>query len=166
MRRFAGVVAGFVVPAILVGCGAGSGRVCTMIGARVGVGLDVEAPLAATVTGASLRICWDGGCQAAAITLAPATAATAQSCSGTDPDDACQASAAPTGGLTGFADMSKLPKKPVQVTVVLRGTSEDQVFDQRITVTPKGVFPNGPDCGEGGPQAHLMVVGGRLRERS
>lgn len=150
----------------LTGCGLQPGKPCTAVAARVGVGVQVEPPLADRVNYATLRMCWDGSCQTLTMALDRVTQADSQGCSGTDPDDVCHARAVPTGSLAGFADMSKLPKKPVQVTVVLRGTSEDQVFDQRITVTPKGVFPNGPDCGEGGPQAHLLVVGGRLHERS
>ena len=63
-----------------------------------------------------------------------------------------------------MAVLTALPKRPVQVTVVLRGASGERVLDHRITVPPKGTFPNGPRCGEGGPQAGVIVENGELRE--
>jgi hypothetical protein len=160
------VAAGLVALVALAGCGMETGKPCTLIGARVGVGLRVEPPLATRVSDADMRICWDGGCQAPTITLDPATSAGPQSCTGTGPDDTCGVSAVPSGGLVGFADMANLPRRAVQVSVVLHDSSGKRVFDQGLTVTPKDVFANGPGCGAGGPQAHLVVTDGRLRERA
>lgn len=167
MRSHARIAAGLVALVALAGCRMEAGRPCTLIAARVGVGLRVAPPLATRVSDADVRICWDGGgCQDRTITLDPDTTAGLQSCTGTAPDDTCGASAVPTGGLVGFADVNDLPKRPVQVSVVLHDASGKRVFDQELTMTPKGVFPNGPDCGEGGPQAHLIATDGQLRERA
>lgn len=129
-----------------------------MIGSLVGIGLDVEPPLGKRVERATMRVCWDGKCQTPKLTLRPATtAAPASSC--------CGASAAPTGGKHGFAEIPKLPKQEVRVDVVLYDDAGKRVLAQQVRVTPKATYPNGKDCGEGGPQAQLVVADGKLRER-
>lgn len=166
MRRHVGVAAGFAAMAILAGCGLEPGKACPALAALVGVGLEVAPPLADTVDHATLTACWDGGCQTHAVGLEQATAADSQGCAGADPDDTCYASAVRIGDLAGFADIRDLPKRPVLMTVVLHGRAGKPVFDQRLTVTPKAVYPGGPECGEGGPQARLVVAAGRLSERA
>lgn len=152
---------------VLGGCGsaASSGRPCTEIAAAVGLALDIRPPLAAKVADATMKVCVDGACRTPEIHLAPTTKAGKQTCSGNDPDDTCGVSVVRTGGKYGFAPVPGLTKRPARVSVVLRDGSGKRLLDQRIVVTPKAVFPNGPHCGEGGPQAGVIVENGRLRER-
>jgi hypothetical protein len=105
-------------------------------------------------------VCQNGTCRPAEVRLAPSTTTRPGGCAG----GVCSGSAVRTGGRQGFADVPGLAKSPVRVTVELRGTSGDRVLDRTVTVTPKGVFPNGPRCGEMGPQASLVVADGELRE--
>ncbi|RAY13849.1 hypothetical protein DPM19_19135 [Actinomadura craniellae] len=150
----------------LAGCGSGvqsGGKACTAIGGLTGIGLDVAPSLAAGVERASLRVCWDGACHTPELRLDPATSAAPQTCTGTGPDDTCGASVVRTGGLTGFAMVPDLPKRPVQVTLKLHGSGPEPALDRSLTVTPRGSFPNGPDCGEQGVQARLTAEDGRLR---
>jgi hypothetical protein len=146
---------------VLGACGSGvhAGRACTDVGAASGVGLDIAPPVAARVARASMTVCHDGACRTSAVLLTPSTTARPEGCSG----GACGALAVPTGGRHGFGDFPALPKRPVRVTVVLRNTSGRRLLDQSVTVSPKGVFPNGPHCGEAGPQARVVVTAGRLR---
>ncbi|MBC6469887.1 hypothetical protein [Actinomadura alba] len=152
----------------LTACGSlgRSGRECTMVGTPVGVGLEIEPPFAAKVASATMKVCWDGTCRTlSSIHLSPSTKNGPGSCTGTGPDDVCGVTAVPTGGQHGFGAAPGLPKRPVEITLVLRDASGGRVLNQRLTVTPKGAFPNGPECGEGGPQAGVVVTDGRVRER-
>ncbi|MEU8267534.1 hypothetical protein AB0B89_10225 [Sphaerisporangium sp. NPDC049002] len=158
-----------LVVACLAGCGgtAPSGRPCTLIGTRVGVALLVEAPLAAKVKRATMRVCWDGSCHDAELVLAPSTVSvpTPKTC-GSDPGETCGALLTPDGGSQAFGDVPGLPKKAVRVGVALFDDQGASVLDREIEVTPKGAFPNGPDCGEGGPQAGVVADETGLRERA
>jgi hypothetical protein len=168
LHRTARIAGALAALGALTACasGAQSGRPCTMILARVGVGLDIEPAFAAAVSSATMKICWDDVCRSPDPHLAPSTTAVPQTCSGDAPEDTCGASARRTGGLNGFGEAPGLPKRPVRVTVVLRDAAGKRLLDQRLTVTPKGVYPNGPHCGEGGPQTKLVVRDGRLAERA
>ncbi|MER6951656.1 hypothetical protein ABT294_47330 [Nonomuraea sp. NPDC000554] len=153
MRRLAVIVA---AAAMLTGCGSEPPHPCTLIGTPVGVGLTVEAPLAAKVRSATLEVCWDGSCRRPRLELFQGSRAGEQTCSG----DTCSAVAVPTAEKQGFADVAGLPKRLVEVRLTLRGARGASLLDRTVRVTPKGRFPNGPECGEGGPNAMLTVDGG------
>jgi hypothetical protein len=137
--------------------GSGGGQTCTAIGPLVGVGIDLQPAAAAKVSDATVVACWSGACVTRAVELRPSTAAGPETCTG----DNCSVRAAPTGGKQGFADLPGLPSAPVRLTVKLAGFA-----DQTLDVTPKLSYPNGPDCGAGGPQAQVVVDDtGRATER-
>lgn len=142
---------------VISACGmsAGSGeQACTEIGTPVGIGLEIEAPLAAKVTKATVEACWDGTCRTSELELFPSTAPAHTTCVG----DVCSADMKPTGGKNGFADLAGLPETPVKITLELTG-SGGTVLQRTLEVTPRMQFPNGPDCPGGGPQAQLTVSG-------
>ncbi|GAA4368868.1 hypothetical protein GCM10023088_18270 [Actinomadura verrucosospora] len=150
----------------LAACGSGSdgaGRPCTMIGSEAGVNLVV--PDGSRVAAASLRACWNGTCQDPRIELAPTSKAVSTGCDGDGPDAVCGASASPDGGKSGFARLPGLPKEPVDITLKLRDAKGRTSLTQRLDVTPKATFPNGPHCGEGPPQVVLTVANGRVTVR-
>jgi hypothetical protein len=122
------------------------------------VRLEIRSPLAVRVGRATMRICHDGACRTYAVALAPSTTTRPGGCAG----GVCSGQAVPTGGRQGFAEVSGLPKEPVTVTVVLRDASGGRVLDRTLAVTPKGVFPNGPRCGEAGRQAGVVAADGKL----
>jgi hypothetical protein len=137
--------------------GPGGGRICTAIGTPVGVGIDLQPAAAAKVSDATVVACWPGACVTRVVGLRPSTAAGSETCTGGN----CSMRAVPTGGKQGFADLPGLPSAPVQFTVKLAGFA-----DQTLDVTPKLSYPNGPDCGAGGPQAQVFVDDtGRATER-
>ena len=125
----------------------------------VGIGLTVPAAQAAGVSGATMKVCWDGRCVDRDVTLMPSTEPVDPTCTGTAPADNCSARMTSTGALNGFADVPGLPAKPVQVTVVL-GTQPPRSLD----VTPAYASPNGPDCPGGGPQAQLVTTASSLHQ--
>ncbi|WP_236789340.1 hypothetical protein [Amycolatopsis sp. GM8] len=136
---------------VLAACGtqAGApGQPCTGIGTPVGIGVQIAPAVAARfMDTTSLDACWNGSCHTYQVQLHAATAAAETSCTGTGPDDACTAHMRETGGKTGFATIPDLPAAPVQATFA----------GETVTVTPKLLYPNGPTCGGGGPQASLTV---------
>ena len=146
---------------VVAGCGSssGPGAECGLVGAPTGVRLEIRPPFAARVARATMKVCHDGSCRTSEVRLAPSTTTRPGGCAG----DACSGSAVRTGGQYGFADVPGLAKSPARVTVKLRGASGDRVLDRTVTVTPKGVFPNGPRCGETGHQASVVVADGALR---
>ncbi|WP_067461735.1 hypothetical protein [Actinomadura macra] len=153
---------------VLTACGSdspGTGRPCTLIGSLPGVGVDIRPPFAARVASASLRVCWNGTCRRPRIELSPSSTSVSTGCDGGELDAACGASASPDGGKTGFARVTGLPKKPVRIFLVLRDARGRKLLDRRVGLTPKPSFPNGPHCGEGDPQAGLVVAGGRITVR-
>jgi hypothetical protein len=149
-----------VALSVLAACGspARSGAQCSLVGGRTGVRLEIRPPLAAEVGRATMKVCHDGACRTSAVPLDPSTTTRPGGCA----DGVCSGEAVRTGGRQGFAEVPGLPKKPVTVTVVLRDDSGDRVLDRTLTVTPKGVFPNGPRCGEAGRQAGVVAADGRL----
>jgi hypothetical protein len=152
----------------LSACGTGAfseGPPCTLIDARQGIGLDIKAPDAAKADAAALRICWNGTCRDEQLTLNDTSKSVPQGCTGDRPDDVCGASSSPDGGKYGFADMTDLPKTPVQVTVTLRDAKGERLLRQKIDVTPHVSSPNGKACGAGAPQAGLVVSGGKVTVR-
>jgi hypothetical protein len=129
-------------------------KACTLIGTRVGIGLEVDLP---AVSAATVKACWDGVCAERAVDLHPATTNGPQTCTGTDPADSCAVSVVPTGGLTGFADLPTLPVKTVTATVVLTDAAGAVLLDESLPVTPTTAYPNGVECGGSGAQARLAV---------
>ncbi|MFD0855960.1 hypothetical protein ACFQ07_27220 [Actinomadura adrarensis] len=146
--------------AALTACGS-VGKPCTMVAARQGVGFDIKAPYAAKVADAGMKLCWAGTCHEPEIDLHASTKSVPQGCD----DGVCGASASPDGGKHAFADVQDLPTTPVEVTVVLRDAGGDTLLDRTLSVTPRMVHPNGPDCGTDGPQAMLLVQDGQVTVR-
>ncbi|MEV4316943.1 hypothetical protein [Actinocrispum sp. NPDC049592] len=146
--------------------GAGAGRPCTDIGTPVGVSVDVDKAYADKTEAATLKVCWDGNCQSAALVLTPSSVAVPGPCTETSADAACGAHAVPTGGKNGFATITDLPAKPVDATLSLTNMAGTSVLEKTLRITPKEVRPNGPDCPGGGPQTGLQVsADGTMTER-
>lgn len=156
-----------VVAAVAVaGCGAGAGeQPCTGIGSPSGISVDVEPPMAKRVEKATIRVCWDGNCEKPDLELRPSTSAAPASCTGDDPDDACMASAVPTGGKHGFAELSELPERTVTVRLVLRDGEDKLLLAEKLDVEPQVTYPNGRRCGKGGTQAQLVVTNDKVKQR-
>ncbi|WP_214319983.1 hypothetical protein [Nonomuraea sediminis] len=150
MHRLVVIVA---LAALLTGCA--QERACTDIGAFAGVGVTLQPPLAAGVSRAELEVCWDGRCRRPVLELFPAQAAGQQTCTGSE----CSAKSTPTGGKYGMAEVPGLPKRRVQVTLALFDEASTKLLDRTVEITPEGLFPNGPECGELGPQGKLVVDG-------
>ncbi|MFB9903874.1 hypothetical protein [Allokutzneria oryzae] len=149
--------------ALLAACGerapgGGSGWACPGIAARSGIGLDIEPPLAAKVAKASLN--------GKDIDLAESTKAVPATCTGANPQDSCQATMVPTGGKNGFLDVVGMATAPMRVSVRLLDAAGEPILEKDIELTPKEVFPHGPECGGGQPQAGVIVAAdGTLRAR-
>jgi hypothetical protein len=145
---------------LVTACGAQAGeggeRACTAIGTRVGIGLDIAPGV--TASAVTLVACWNGACRTYPVELRPSTVATGSTCAGAQPADSCSAQVRETGGQHGFVDIPDLPAAPVTVTL------SDDVHGT-LEITPKLLFPNGPGCGGGGPQANLIVDATGLRAR-
>jgi hypothetical protein len=155
---------------MLAACGNGSqsgiGRACTSIGVRVGIGLDVKAPFAAKVGKVKLSACWAESCTTPVVELYQSSRSAGTTCTGTGPDAVCGTSAVPTEDKNGFADLPQLPAGPVTVTLTMLDTTGGTLSEQNLVITPKTVFPNGPECGGGMPQAGLIVSSdGTVSER-
>ncbi|MEV0383799.1 hypothetical protein [Nonomuraea sp. NPDC050643] len=152
-----------LLAALLFAAGCSNERPCTAIGTPVGVGVQVEGALADKAQTAVMEVCWDGACRQARTDLQPSTQAVEQTC---PEGDSCSATMAPTGGKHGFANVAGLAKRPVEVRLTLRDAASAPVMERTVTATPKGRFPNGPECGEGGPNIELTIeADGTVRER-
>jgi hypothetical protein len=157
--------------ATLAACGDGSplggGRACTGIGTPVGVSVDIDSGYAAKVGAAKLQVCWDGTCRTSNVELSPSSRGSALPCTGTGPTAVCGAQAVPTGGKNGFATVTDLPVKPVDATLTLTDPAGAPLAERALRITPKLLYPNGPDCGSGGPQTGLTVSpDGTVSERA
>ncbi|TNC29563.1 hypothetical protein [Amycolatopsis alkalitolerans] len=139
-----------VLLVVLTACGTQAGapeRACTAIGAMPGISVAIAPSVAARFGGtAGIDVCWNGSCHGYPVVLTPATTAVATPCTG-GPDDTCGARMRETGGKTGFATVPGLPAAPVTLTF----------SGETVSVTPELVYPNGPACGAGGPQAKITV---------
>ncbi|MEU6710477.1 hypothetical protein ABZ897_03260 [Nonomuraea sp. NPDC046802] len=148
-----------LLAALLAGCS--STHPCTMVGTPVGVSVHVQAPLAARAQSVSMEVCWDGSCRPVRSDLMPSTKADGSTCSG----DTCSATAVETGDKNTFGDVQGLPARAVRVRLKLLDAEAAPVFDRTLDVTPKMRYPNGPECGAGGPNAVLTVgADGTVRE--
>ena len=131
----------------------GAGQQCTLIGTRVGIRLDIDPAYASRVDSGSLTACWADVCRTRELTFMPSATTVDQGCTG----DTCSARSVPTGGKNAFADLPDLPVGPVSVTVKLGAV------EQKLATATEQTYPNGPECGEGGPALRLKVdAGGRL----
>ena len=153
---------GFLAFALLMDGCTESSRGCTLIGSPSGIAVTVDRAVAAQLRNLQLRICWGGHCEVRAVALDPGTDSVDRGCSGSDPDSACSATAVPNGSLVGFADIAQLPigKITVSATATLSGKRHRYPSIDRTAVQ---TFPNGPDCGAGGNQLHIVVGAGNLR---
>lgn len=151
---------------LLTACGAtnaADGRTCTAIGTLVGLSVDVKHP---DVASGTIEVCWDSSCATPPLELQPSTKVAETTCTGTAPDDTCGARMEPTEGMNGFASLPELPTRSVTATLRLLDQSGSLLVDRQIVVTPEMVYPNGPDCPAGGPQAGISVAAdGSLTER-
>jgi hypothetical protein len=153
----------------LAACGSdlGSGVPCSDVGAVRGVSLDIDSGYAPKVGAAELKLCWDGACRTADLKLSPSSTSSPLPCSGTGPDAVCGAQAIPTGGKHGLVTVTDLPAKPIDATLSLTDAAGAPLADHTLRITPKAVYPNGPECGAGGPQTGLRVSPeGTVSERS
>jgi hypothetical protein len=150
-----------LVPLFVAGCGSpfgAGGSDCTAIGARVGISVDIEPRSTGQKAGAAtLETCWADRCQTHPLELAPLTTAVEETCTGDQPDDICSAKSVPTDTMHGFADIPDLPTTPVTLTLTVTDAAGTQLTTQTLEVTPKMVYPNGPDCAPGGPQTNLTL---------
>lgn len=113
---------------------------CTGIGSLPGIRVEVDPVLAPTVGTGTLDVCWDGDCRSKRLAL--------------------------DGMAATFVDVAGLPDREVEVTLLLENPSGAPVVDQTLAVTPEVTYPNGPDCGEGGAQAGVVVgADGTVRAR-
>ncbi|WP_158886694.1 hypothetical protein [Amycolatopsis anabasis] len=154
MRAFPAIGLLFLATACGAPAGAGDGHPCTEIGTPVGISIDIAAPLADRARAVNVTVCWAGSCQAPRVDLFPSSEAGQSGCAG----EVCSAQARPTGAKHGFADVPGLPASPVRVTLALVSESGSTFSERVLEVTPALAYPNGPDCGAGGPQAGLTVA--------
>ncbi|WP_188187434.1 hypothetical protein [Nonomuraea sp. SYSU D8015] len=148
-----------VAGALITGCSPDAP--CTLIGTPVGVSVNVKGPPAGRAAATSMEVCWDGACKTARAELMPSTRPGKETCSG----DTCSMSAVPDGGKHAFGDVPGLPDRPVRVRLTLLDAEGEPVLERTLDVTPRLRYPNGPECGAGGPQAVLTVEGdGVVRE--
>lgn len=123
------------------------------MGARTGIGVDIDAAVAGGVNAAELTVCWDNACRTSPINLFPSTRTVTEGCE----EGVCSARQVPTGGKHGFVDIRDLPVNPVDVTLSMTDLRGSKVVAQTLSLTPKPSYPNGPDCGAGGPAAGITV---------
>lgn len=145
------------VLAAATGCGAAAGsggHQCTLLGSPAGISVDVPASMATMTSGeGALRVCWDGVCHTRELSLRASTKATSSTCG----PEVCSSQLTPTGREHAFVQVPKLPTSKVRVTLTLSGSDGETVVRDTVRVTPEKTYPNGPDCGAGGPQAGLVV---------
>lgn len=144
--------------ATLSACGmntGGGGVACPAIAVRAGISITIDPAYAPMVSTAKLKACWDGSCQDHDVPLFPSTAASGTPCSpAAGAHSACGAIVNPTGGTNGFADIARLPEKPIDVTLTLTGAVTKE---QTLSITPKVVYPSSPECGGDQRTAGLAV---------
>jgi hypothetical protein len=114
-------------------------------------------PAGPDVADATLEACWAGECQTHPVGLFPSTTAVEETCSGDRPEDVCSARSRETGGKHGFVELPDLPAEPVRLTLTATDATGARLAGRTLDVTPKMVYPNGPECDAGGPQARLTV---------
>ncbi|GAB3476169.1 hypothetical protein [Nocardiopsis coralliicola] len=138
--------------------GAGPGKPCTAIGAPEMVAVEIAPGDAEDVRSGTVEVCDGGDCTTEDLELSDETRTVDEGCDG----GSCSARSEPTGGMRGKAQFDGLPTQQVDVRVVLTADDGAEVFDETAAVRPEMVEPNGPGCGEQGPQAQLTIENGRL----
>ncbi|ONI79574.1 hypothetical protein ALI144C_26880 [Actinosynnema sp. ALI-1.44] len=139
---------------------------CGGAAARKGISLDIDPAYSPKVGSARMTTCWNGSCTDTALELYPSTAARPMPCATGGPDSACGARMEPTGGKNSFADLPTLVSEPVDVTLRLIDPAGAELAAPRLVITPKTLYPSGPECGGGTPQGGLLVSpDGVLSER-
>ncbi|MEV4596132.1 hypothetical protein AB0K15_01870 [Amycolatopsis sp. NPDC049253] len=126
----------------LTGCSAPP-LMCPAIAAPAGLAIDVPA---GQFSRADVTACWAARCTRREVELRQTTTSGPTTCTPT----ACAASAVPTGGRYGFAELPGLPAAPVDVELVFDGGAP-----RRTTVHPQA--PPAGQCGEPGVQVRLIV---------
>lgn len=170
MRHNAGLAVPLGALALLTGCGGFTGGIhrCTPIHAPAGIRVEVHPELADRVADVALTVCWDDTCHKRTLQLretSPEKPATpGNPVMTTESATAAEGPAASTPQLPevpirpGFAIISGLPGKPVQVTLVFRNQRGATVLDRQTSTTPQPTYPNGRNCSPGGHQARLTVT--------
>ena len=154
------------VLAVATGCGAssaGSGEhPCTLMASPEGISIRIAPEIAKQVSDTTrVRACWAGSCHMREVRLRPDTKTKDLGCSA----GVCSGKMLPAPGKGGFANLPKLPAELVRVTLTLTGSGGEPVVAETLRVVPQPTYPNGPDCGKGGPQAGLRVTStGDVRE--
>lgn len=120
-----------------------------------GIGVDVDPALGPRVAELSVTVCRGTACQTLPVMLTETEgpAIEEKGIGGT----VSARPGPPTGGKHGFAEMGELTTDPVKVAIELRGPAGEVVAQRTLQVTPKMIAANGPGCGEGGPQANVLV---------
>lgn len=154
MRRVS--LAAIVGVLALAGCST-TEIACTEIGVPQGATIEVLAPLAANAKAATVQVCWDGTCTEQTVELMESYGTVAQDCEGTNPDDSCSAQSTPTGDKNGFVDVPDLPETEVEITVTVLDPSGAEIATDTGVVTPVRIFPNGPQCDNGGVQTRVVM---------
>ena len=143
--------------------GLGGGGECSDIAIMRGLSLDIDPAFAPKVSAAAVSVCWAGSCRTPTVNLMPATKTVDNGCNG----QTCSGEAVPTGGKFAYIEVADLPAESVQVTLDLTDASGTALPPQTLAVVPKIVYPGGPECGGGTPQAKLVVAAdGSLRAGS
>jgi hypothetical protein len=135
---------------------------CTEIGASPGASVTVEKAIAADVAAVRLTVCWDGKCDDHIVQLLAGSDTVDQGCDGTDPNPACSATAVPNGTKVGFAEVPGLPTGTITIGATVRRAGKESVLP-KIDVRAEPTYPNGPQCGPQGTQAHVMLGASGLR---
>ncbi|MEU6011238.1 hypothetical protein [Streptomyces sp. NPDC047453] len=169
MRHNIGLAVPLAALALLTACGvyAGDTHSCTLIGALVGIRVEVSPELANRVADATLTACWDGTCRKRTLQLQetsleePATPGNPVMTT-----ESATAEESPAGrtpqtrepSMPGFAVITDLPSKPIHVTLVFKNKRGATVLNRQISMTPQPTYPNGRDCPPEGNQARLTVT--------
>lgn len=149
-------LAAFASVLALAGCST-TEIACTEIGVSEGASIEVLAPLAANAVTAMVQVCWDGTCSEQTVELMESYGTAAQDCEGTNLDDSCSAQATPTGDKNGFVNVPDLPESEVEITVKVHDLSGTEIATDTVAVTPVRIFPNGPQCDNGGVQTRVIM---------
>ncbi|WP_309073965.1 hypothetical protein [Paenarthrobacter sp.] len=117
---------------------------CPAIGHVAGVSVTVAANYADDVASLRLKACQDGICTEKDVLLNPGATAVDQGCT---PDGVCSATSSPDGTLQGFLELPALSETPLEASVT--GTSQAGIAlpARAVTLTPKGEYPYGEQCG-------------------
>ena len=151
--RYPGLGAACLV--LLAGCSPVEVPACTEIGAPSGVNVTVEKEVAKQVRSVILTICHQGDCQDHPVQLIPGSDSVDQGCTGSGPDAACSATAAPNGSKVGFVQV-ELPSAKLKVSAMVIRTGTPHKLSP-IEVEAKTTYPNGPNCPAGGNQTKITI---------